>query len=677
MTLRIPIAGRQFILLTDASFDAAGFVLMIEDYTVPGNDKKKKKRYAPVAFGSKVFHGSHRKASIFAKEFLAVHFAFEAFAHILWGAREHPIIVLTDNSGLSSFFQSKTIPPSLWNYMDHVLSFRWVIGHIPGKANPAADYLSRMHEDPNAPLHLSVQGHVPAYDICIDMDSDRPRPEPEETNAEKRQKTINQLVLWEDETRVLNEPDNQQGKDEPQADEQSPNEEAEITYHVAYHINVKYKTPTSTEETAMLNVLAEANPVDKYNFENKCNVLDMIAEQGRDPEIQQIKQWITNQQIPDTRYASTNIRKYLRQISRLTIKDNLLKRRYHDHTGKVTHYQICIPVHLIPELLVRIHNTATQGHPGMRQTIEECRRAFYFPGYQEIIEDYVRNCSSCLQVKRTADKTITPPLQPITATTSFPGDILEIDLVGKFDKTVGPTPYCHILTGIDVFSQYLFAIPMKRVSAIEVAKTLVQLFLQHAYIPRKILTDKGTAFGGRLIKELAKILNIEIEHATTKHARTIGALERRHAGLKKTLKIFEGPGKRNWHEFVSYAMYTHNTTYNAKTRCTPADLFHGHSPDRPVDLRFNAIAVRRRDVKYGLTREVQDSLLKIYATQQEDIISRYLKYKESFDKKSCAQPLMIHSYCLLLNPLFRHTAATYEQNEVQMDSYLPRRAKVQ
>ena len=652
MTLRIPMAGKQFILLTDASFDAAGFVLMIEDYTIAGNDQKTKKRYAPVAFGSKVFHGSHRKASIFAKEFLAVHFAFEAFAHILWGAREKPIIVLTDNSGLSSFFQAKSIPPSLWNYMDHVLSFRWVIGHIPGKANPAADYLSRMHEDPNAPLHLSVQGHVPAYDICIDMDSDKPQVEELESIAEQRQKTINQLLLWEDDTRVLNEPDDHQIQDEPQADVQSPNEEAEITYHVAFHINVTYKTKASPMETEMLNVLAEPNPIDKYDFENKRNVLDMIAEQGRDPEIMQIKQWIVNQQIPDTRYASTNIRKYLRQISRLTIRDNLLKRRYHDHTGKVTHHQICIPSHLVPELLVRLHNTATQGHPGMRQTIEECRRAFYFPGYQEIIEDYVRNCVSCLQVKRTADKNITPPLQPITATTSFPGDILEIDLVGKFDKTAGPTPYCHILTGIDVFSQYLFAIPMKRVSAIEVAKTLVQLFLQHAYIPRKILTDKGTAFGGRLIKELAKLLNIEIEHATTKHARTIGALERRHAGLKKTLKIFEGPQKRNWHEFVSYAMYTHNTSYNAKTRCTPADLFHGHSPDRAVDLRFNAIAVRRRDVKFGLTREVQDSLLKIYASQQEDILSRYYKYKESFDKKSSAQPLMIHSYCLLLNPLF-------------------------
>ena len=104
MTLRIPVAGKQYILLTDASFDAAGFVLMIEDYTVPGNDKKQgAKRYAPVSFGSRIFHGSHRKASIFAKEFLAVHFAFEAFAHILWGVRDKPIIVLTDNSGLSSF----------------------------------------------------------------------------------------------------------------------------------------------------------------------------------------------------------------------------------------------------------------------------------------------------------------------------------------------------------------------------------------------------------------------------------------------------------------------------------------------------------------------------------------------------------------------------------------------
>ena len=531
--------------------------------------------------------------------------------------------------------------------MDRVLSFKWVIGHIPGKANPAADYLSRMHEDPCAPLHLTVQGHVPAYDIIIDMDTDKKEEHAEITELD-REETISQLNQGE----TANDPAGTSDENTvpPQAPVANKGTE-EHPLNVISIANVIYSRRNTEPTPVTLNALAEPNPADKYDFTDKRNVLDMIAEQGRDPEIVQIRRWIDAQLIPDVRYASLNLKKYLRQISRLTIRNNLLQRRYYTHTGKIESYQICMPSHLVPELLVRLHNSPLQGHRGIRQTIEECRRKFYFPSYQETIEEYIKNCSSCLQVKRTADKNLTPPLQPVTATTSFPGDMLEVDIVGNINRS-GNTHYCHILAGIDVFSQYLFAIPIKRVSAVEIAKNLVQMFLQHAYIPRKILTDKGTAFRGRLIVELAKLLNIEISHATTKHARTIGALERRHANIKKTLKIYEGTENRNWHEFVSYAMYIHNTSYNAKTRCSPSDLFHGHSPDRPVDLRFNAISIRRRDVKFGLTREVQDRLLELYARQHEDIISRYLKYKESFDKKACAQPLMIHSYCMLLNPLF-------------------------
>ena len=625
-TLRLPMAGKQFILLTDASFDGAGYVLMIEDYTDPDNEKRTKKKYAPVAFGSKVFKGAHRKASIFAKEFLAVHFAFETFAHILWGTSNKPILVLTDNAGLSSFFQAKTIPPSLWNYMDHVLSFRWVIGHIPGKANPAADYLSRMHEDPNTPLYLTMQGRVPAHDIIIDMDSERRKEngkEPEECDA--------QYNKWEK--------DSFQKKTRKNAE----------TNSVIFTINVMYAEPELSPEMEMLNVLAEENPEDKYDFSHKTNVLDMIAEQRKDKDIVEVKRWITDKTIPFLKYGPINLTKYYRQLGRLHIQRNILKRDYYDHAGKITHHQICVPEHLIPELLNRIHNSKTQGHRGIRQTIEECRRSFYFPGYQEIITEYVSNCSSCLQVKRAPESTLRPPLQPITAKTSFPGDIMELDLVGKLKPSGN---YLHILTALDVFSQFMFAIPLKRVTAESIAQALVNLFLQHSYIPRKILTDKGTSFCSALVAEIAKLLDISLAHATVKHAQTIGALERRHSTFKKSLKIYENEQQNNWHHFVSYAVFAHNTTYNPKTRCCPAELFHGHSPDKPVELRFNSKSVRTEELRFGMTRQLQDRLLALYKLQHENLLDRYIKQKEYHDKKANAQPLPVHSFCMLLNPLY-------------------------
>ena len=66
LALKQPITGRQYVLMTDASFRASGYALMIEEE----NDKKinsKKKTFAPVAFGPKVFPQTNGKCLSIAK----------------------------------------------------------------------------------------------------------------------------------------------------------------------------------------------------------------------------------------------------------------------------------------------------------------------------------------------------------------------------------------------------------------------------------------------------------------------------------------------------------------------------------------------------------------------------------------------------------------------------------
>ena len=405
MTLRLPMAGKQFVLITDASINAAGYVLMIEDYTIPGNDKKHRKRYAPVSFGSKVFQGAQRKMSIYAKEFLALHYALDTFAHILWGNTNKPIIVLTDNAGLSCFFKSKTIPPSLWNYMDHVLSFRIEIGHIPGKANAAADYLSRLNDDPMTPLDLTMQGRIPAHDIVIDLTTAA------DSDIQKERK---QMEKWEKEALK------KENKSQCEEYYNTPTDPDSENLRVAFTMNVMYAEEIMCPEREMLNVLAEENPLDKFDLSTKRGQLDMIAEQRKDRHLRQVKTWIEDKRIPDLKYAPSHLKKYHRQLPRLVIRDSLIKRKYYDDTGRVSHYQLCLPGHLVNELLLRLHNDKLQAHRGVRQSIIECRKLYYFPNYQEIIEDYVRNCSSCLQTKRIPESQIRPPLQAVTSETNFP-----------------------------------------------------------------------------------------------------------------------------------------------------------------------------------------------------------------------------------------------------------------
>ena len=61
---------------------------------------------------------------------------------------------MTDNKTLTRLFQVKHIPPSLWNFCDHTVQFNFILAHVPGVENPAADYLSRLEIRPEEPVHL-------------------------------------------------------------------------------------------------------------------------------------------------------------------------------------------------------------------------------------------------------------------------------------------------------------------------------------------------------------------------------------------------------------------------------------------------------------------------------------------------------------------------------------------
>ena len=116
LALKQPFRGKQLVLMTDASFRSAGYAFMIEN-NPDQKLKSKRKTYAPVAFGSKIFSSAQLKISTYSKQILAIYMAFLEFAHILWEATK-PTIVLTDIKSFTLFFQTKAIPPALWNACD-------------------------------------------------------------------------------------------------------------------------------------------------------------------------------------------------------------------------------------------------------------------------------------------------------------------------------------------------------------------------------------------------------------------------------------------------------------------------------------------------------------------------------------------------------------------------------
>ena len=96
--------------------------------------------------------------------------AFFEFAHILWEATK-PTIVLTDNKSVTRFFQTKAIPPALWNACGYVLEFNFKIAHIAGSVNTAADFLSRLEVKVTEKTRLKIREDIHTTPIEVTTSS--------------------------------------------------------------------------------------------------------------------------------------------------------------------------------------------------------------------------------------------------------------------------------------------------------------------------------------------------------------------------------------------------------------------------------------------------------------------------------------------------------------------------
>ena len=105
-----------------------------------------------------------------------------------------------------------------------------------------------------------------------------------------------------------------------------------------------------------------------------------------------------------------------------------------------------------------------------------------------------------------------------------------------------------------------------------------------AYIPATtLITELSTQFNAQVTHEVAAVLGIE--HATMKHAQTVGILERTHASVKTQLDAATD-FRHNWLKVLPLEVLNHNTTYLASLGCEHSRVFDGSIPRIIVDYKF-------------------------------------------------------------------------------------------
>ena len=279
----------------------------------------------------------------------------------------------------------------------------------------------------------------------------------------------------------------------------------------------------------------------------------------------------------DSRYKN-----YKANEDRKFLKDGLLFRKYFGETGSVKYYQILIPKQLVKEVRRSLHGEFGK-HPGIFKTIIAYREKYFFPKMAQLIREWVMSCEQCNRESLIDHSLTRPPLQNPNEHNTAPEDAMQIDLVPELPPSGG---YENLVTAMDVFYRYSFAYPTSNQDAKTIAKVLINIMTKHAYLPTTLISDKATAFMSQVIKEVTSVLSLTLKHATTKHARTIGLLERSHASIKQALKIETGERRSLWHKHINFAVLNYNPSYHTSIGCEPSRVFHGRIPYNVLDLKL-------------------------------------------------------------------------------------------
>ena len=188
---------------------------------------------------------------------------------------------------------------------------------------------------------------------------------------------------------------------------------------------------------------------------------------------------------------------------------------------------------------------------------------FFWPG---IWADVRRWCAACPECQLVNTPTIPkPPLRPLPLV-EIPFDRVAMDLIGPFDRST--QGYRFILVLIDYATRYPEAVSLRNISTKSVAQALFQI-IPLVGIPKEILTDQGTSFMSRTLRELYELLGMQSIRTSVYHPQTDGLVEQFNRTLKSIFRKFVHDDSRNWDRCLVHLLFAVREVPQASTGFSP------------------------------------------------------------------------------------------------------------
>ena len=613
----------NFILTTDASSVAAGAMLSQIQH---GTEKV-------IAYGSRVFSTAEKNYSATERELAAIRWAVKHFKPLLYGRN---YIIRTDHKPLIYLANMKDIDSKLMRTLGDLNIGHYKVEYLPGKTNTVADALSRTIDltelagdvdesyivqtttdyvtMPGGPCSLfkclayAIYGLVDEHstirsilidrilkDMCtyglsntrenrrtiMSMKSNDVMPcwQVLHAFAHEYSKTV---VVYQDGVGVVSFP--------------AHNVEGEVHLHSlgGVHFNLMYvnkeknimndRTVRFVESNNSLYTLIDDENEPAYHLKSRHssvirsfgsseaqvravskNNSPMLTDhqirdmQMSDPELKILMNWLkskkNNEWIKQNLHILSNYSKMVTKVDMLHLSNSIL----YCETLPI------IPNNKFKDLVMQCH--VASGHVGRDKLLPIIKDYYFNDHCTKVVTEVIRECNICQSFKGQARGG--EPIykrNPAKAYDQFAVDLLELE------PATGNVRY--LLVGVDIYSRFMSAVPIKDKKASTVRTALEQrVFPVLMKIPGVVISDNGPEFRSHEFEELMR--KYGIKHYTTVPylPHTNGRIERLNRTLQLMLATACAESGKSWIEELPNCLVLYNHTKHSQTGLSPAEFF--------------------------------------------------------------------------------------------------------
>uniref|UniRef100_A0A2N9GAH5 Integrase catalytic domain-containing protein n=1 Tax=Fagus sylvatica TaxID=28930 RepID=A0A2N9GAH5_FAGSY len=204
---------------------------------------------------------------------------------------------------------------------------------------------------------------------------------------------------------------------------------------------------------------------------------------------------------------------------------------------------------------------------------------YYWPTMKKDTADFVKSCHTC---QLQANLIHTHPTSLQNMATPWPFHTWGLDLIGPINPSSGGCIW--ILVATEYFTKWVEAIPLRKATGAAVANFIREHIITRFGIPHKIISDNGTPFVNKNVKEVLEHYRIKHRRSTPYYPQGNGQAEATNRMLLRILSKMVFDYGKGWNSHLADTLWAYRGSTKTATGFTPFSLVYGTDAISPTEL---------------------------------------------------------------------------------------------